>query len=318
METSSCFLCNVKKGVCANWIVVESNMRQKGMTRKSIFDIECRLNLIDEYQDILEDLDKSEILINGKKLTIISVMDESIKDWPHRHASASIVSFIKKRIRNCCSSQELSEEEKDLLILELFINLLKWAPVHYKFLSDPLAFHIGEPSMSFRLEKFIENIEYVIEQCNMKVCEIQAPAFPKYVITKRDADVDTTIDIAPELSEVLLSYMDIRNATDEDFKKNAIKTLADYLEPKRYSFNGTGYKGLCDDVFYAFNTVSVRHNNDKQVTLKKTERMKLYDALFRMSLHLIQKERIDEYRSFIQEIKGQSVGQRLTENDSKQ
>lgn len=273
------------------------------MTRKSIFDLECRVDLGEEFKEILEDLQKSKITVRLKTTTVFAAMDESIKDWPYRNGSYTISSYMNKRLYDSNFNQLFSEDENVLYYLELYTNLLHWIPKHYELMADPFDIHIGGPPMRLLLERFLENISYVLEQCNLRVREIETSVFPKYVITKRDADVDTTIDIAPELSEVLLSYLDIRNMADEEFKKNAIKTIADYLEPKRHSFDGTGYRGLCDDVFYAFNGLSIRHNNDTQVKLKKADRMKLYDALFRMSLHLIQKERMDEYRGFIQGIK---------------
>ena len=278
-------------------------MTKKTSMRKSIFDLECRVDFGEEFKDIIGDLQNSKISVGLRTTAVFAALEESIKDWPYRSGSSSILSYMKKRLYGSNSKQLFSDEEIALYYLELYINLLHWVPKHYDMMADPYDLHIGGLPISASLDRFIEDISFILEQCNMRVREVQSPVFPKYVITKRDADVDATIDVAPELSEVLLSYLDIRNAKDEEFKKSAIKIIADYLEPKRHSFDGTGYKGLCDDVFYAFNGISVRHNNAKQVSLKKADRMKLYDALFRMSLHLIQKERMDEYRGFIKEIK---------------
>lgn len=287
-------------------------MVKKGF-RKSIFDLESRVDLVEELHDLREDMKNTIVSCNEvKSKAVISILDESITDWPYREGSSSIHLYMRKRLYSEYPRLLFPEDENAVFYFELYLNLLHWAPEHYNGKPDPFDLILKNPPLEESLKRFIENITFVLEKCNMNVREDKVNAFPQYIITKRDAQVDTTIDIVPELSEVLLSYLDIRNQHDEVFKKNAIKTIADYLEPKRKTFKGTGYSGLCDYVFYAFNRLGIRHNNKEQVTLKKSERMKLYDVLFRMTMHLIQKEKMDECMSFIEAIKtGSDSGESL-------
>lgn len=278
-------------------------MARKQILRKSIFDLERRMDLLDEFREIRDDMANTKIAINKLKTeTVLAALDESIKDWPYRAGASSIISFIEKR----CYDKELkpffTEEEIALYYLELYYNLLCWAPEHFESVSDAFDLRIGQRPISDSLRRFLENISYSLEQCNMRVREIEMTYFPQYIISKRDASVDSTLEVAPELSDVFLSYLDIRNQKDEKFKKNAIKSIADYLEPKEKSFKGTGYSSLCNDVFNAFNNLTIRHNNNRQKTVRKADRIKVYDALFRMSLHLIQKEQIDEDQLFVKSI----------------
>ena len=278
-------------------------MAGKQKLRKSIFDIECRVDLLDEYREIREDMANTKIAINKLKTkTVLAALDESIKDWPYRAGASSILSFMEKRCYDKNFKPLFTEEEIVLYYLELYYNLLCWAPEHYESVSDAFDLRIGQRTISDSLRRFIENISYSLEQCNMRVREIEMSYFPQYIISKRDASVDLTIEAAPELADILLSYLDIRNQRDEKFKKAAIKAIADYLEPKEKCYRGTGYSSLCSDVFNAYNNLSIRHNNKRQKPVKKGDRIKVYDALFRMSLHLIQKEKIDADQLFVKSI----------------
>ena len=126
---------------------------------------------------------------------------------------------------------------------------------------------------------------------------------PKYIIGKRNANVDAAIEYVPDLAEVLLSYHDIRNQKDENVKKLILKAIADYLEPIRKRFTGTSYAILCDDLFIIFNKCSIRHNNKDQWKLNKKERMSIYDDTFKAAIHLFQMDQVKEYKDRISELK---------------
>lgn len=278
-------------------------MKNQQIKRKSIFDLERRIDLNREILEFETDIKRSTVLVNAmSSRAVINVLNESIQDWPYREGARSVSSYFEKKFYDLNMNLLFSEEERAVFRFELYINLLYWAPSHFNALADPFDFNLHSIPLDQSLGVFIENITFLLEKINMKVRKIETSVCPKYVITKRDADVDLTIEAAPELSELLLSYLDFRNQNDENFKKNTIKAIADYLEPMRGEFKGTGYRSLSDDVFKAFNILSIRHNNSKQKEVKQKDRIKLYDALFRMSLHLIQKNRVDECQSFVQSI----------------
>lgn len=98
----------------------------------------------------------------------------------------------------------------------------------------------------------------------------------------------------------------VRNEKDEKFKKSELKFIADYLEPKRKEFKGTSYNGLCDDVFFAFNKCNIRHNNDAQIKMKKSDRMKMYDDTFKMCLILVQVQEVTKYAEKVKGLKESS------------
>ena len=59
---------------------------------------------------------------------------------------------------------------------------------------------------------FLQNIAALLEKCNWTVREKKMKDYIQYIITKRDAGVDAVLEQAPELSETLLEYLDLRNA----------------------------------------------------------------------------------------------------------
>ena len=145
---------------------------------------------------------------------------------------------------------------------------------------------------------------------NMRVRRISAKEPPQYVISKRNANVDAVIDAAPELSDALLSYLDVRNQNDEAAKKTVLKAAADYLEDmhKAKHYKGTMYAGLEDAIFIVFNKAGIRHGDKKQWKLKKSERMKLYDQTFKAVIHLLQGEDIDAFRATVKELNQRMSG----------
>lgn len=268
--------------------------------RKSIFDLERRSDFLTDYAMLIEDMKNSTVRSKSmKNCALYSFLDECIQDWPYRQATSSMSQYL-----NNLNVEKLGEEIIDTIYAtELIYNLLEWAPKHDTRTSNPLSGLTWDCDVSSVCERFLENIEFILEQNNMAVREVGKESPLQYRIYKRRAEVDAAMESAPDLAEVLLSYLDVRNEKDEKFKKTALKTIADYLEPKRKEFKGTIYNSLCDDVFFAFNKCCIRHNTYDQVKLKKFERMKMYDNTFKMCLILIQYQDVKAYADKVKEYK---------------
>ena len=99
----------------------------------------------------------------------------------------------------------------------------------------------------------------------MTVREVnQTNCFPQYRIYKRNAAVDTTVKKVPDLSDVLLSYLDIRNENDKKFKKGALIQLYNYMEPKRSVYKGLICGTISEEFFVSMNKLGIRHNTSDQ------------------------------------------------------
>lgn len=276
-------------------------------SRKTIFELERRKDLFADYNNVISDVDSA--LVTSKSLSsmkLIQLLDECIKTWPYRQAANSMDSFAKAH------GFEYNNPGKEMDVIysyELLINLLYWAQECEN--NSRTSFDWNEQStITKETLRCIENIEYNLEMVNMRVRKIDTENAPKYVVSKRDTDVDAVIEAVPELSAALLSYLDVRNQKDEASKKATLKAIADYLEPRRKSkyYQGTSYNGLCEELFTVFNNAAIRHNNDKQWKLRKLERMKLYDQTFKAAVHLMQMEDVKAFAEHVSELKNKASG----------
>lgn len=275
---------------------------EKVNSRKTIFDLERRIDLREEYEAIMEDM--KQTMVESKELkdiTIDSLLNSSIKTWRYRSAATDIRSFAKNH--GFCY-YDASSDEDILYSFELMINLLHWAPMHEVKRVSTFDFSIGgRTTIPGECTRCIENLECILEQANWCVHESTKDPYPKYTLRKRSADVDATIEAVPELAEALLAYLDLRNQKDEEAKKSILHAIADYLEPKRKDYKGTAYHSLCEDLFTVFNKCNIRHNNSSQVKLRKPQRMKLYDQAFKASPHLLQKEEVSDFQASVSKVK---------------
>ena len=271
-------------------------------SRKTIFDLERRNDLVSDFKFTVDDLEKTTVTTKSfSSLSMKQLLNDCIKTWPYRQGANSIPSYASAKGFEVFDT----ENETDILYnYELFLNLLHWAPTYDINRADILDFN---DSSTVREECFrcIENIEYKLEMVNMRVREIAKGETSQYVISKRDANVDAVIEVVPELSEALLSYLDVRNQNDEDAKKAILKVIADCLEQKRKDkcYQGTEYNRLCENLFAVFNNASIRHKNSQQWKLKKSERMKLYDQTFKAAIHLMQMEDVKNFNDAVSELK---------------
>ena len=267
--------------------------------RKTIFDLERRCDLLTEYEQIVTDLRNTYI----QNANMIFTLGLCIRTWPHRQGAISIDSYANS---HGFSALDDTSEVDALYSLELLLNLLHWAPPNEKLSAGPFDVNFGEASqLEKECTRCIENIEYFLTHINMRVREKNVAPFPQYAISKRDAQVDAVIEAVPDLSEALLSYLDIRNQNDMGVKEAVLKAIADYLEDRHREnyYKGTMYAGLERDIFTVFNNVDIRHSGQKQWKLRKPERMKLYDQTFKAAVHLLQMEDVKSFNVTVSDLK---------------
>ena len=271
-------------------------------SRKTIFDLERRSDLVSDFKFMVVDLEKTNVITKSYgNMSLKQLLNDCIKTWPYRQGTNSIPSYASAKGFDIF---DIDDETEILYNYELFLNLLHWAPTYDQRRVD--LFSINDSSTIIEeCVRCIENIEYKLEMVNMRVREVITGETPQYVISKRDANVDAVIEAVPELSEVLLSYLDVRNRNDEDAKKAVLKTIADYLEDRHKSkyYKETMYASLEDNIFTVFNKAGIRHGDKKQWNLHKPARMKLYDQTFKAVIHLLQMEDVRYFNNTVSDLK---------------
>lgn len=264
--------------------------------RKSIFELERRILLQDAFKGVFADLLNTRINsgLYGMN-SLYSIMSTEIKDWPYRDGATSMSMYA-----NYHGFVFKGKSDEDILYsFELLINLLQWVFIHEK--TYCLKYSV---TVSSEFQRCFENIDFLLEQLNWVIREKHVKNnFPQYIITKRDVDVDSVLATVPELSETLLSYLDVRNQNDIWAKRIILKQIADFLEKKKPVYDGTEYRNLSRDLFMVFNKCNIRHNNDEQIEMDDKQRMALYDQTFKAAVHLIRKETVDEFRQNVEILK---------------
>lgn len=252
--------------------------------RKSIFEIENRLNINKEYERLIDSLfEESSIYYNHQFMDFYSFIDEYVFNlWDNRDTFTSLDEYMEHIGVN--KYQTSLSEVSFLNFLELLLNL-----------SDTIKRKIGINSISFnsiKVKNIIEhNVPIILEKMNYQFVEYNN----KICIIKRDADVDSILNIVPEnIAELLLSYNDIRNNTKES-KISILKSIDVYLETdeNKKSFKSIDSK-LVDSIGTITNRMGINHpiNVEPYLSLSETDIINWYDKCFKMMIHLIRTREI--------------------------
>lgn len=263
----------------------------------SIFTIERRKNFPAAFSKFFEDLQSSVTTSTGDSYKMFAFLDRCLRYWPHRCGATGIDDYLKGIGVDITNPKE----DKDLLLtLELLINILHWAPKQDINDDQNTEFSISfkKNDVENEAERLLGNAEYLLEQCcNMTVREVEDDKFPKYYITKRNARIDAAVMAAPDLSDVLLGYLDIRNADDIEYKKSALTALYGFMEPRRKEYKALTCSAVSEEFFTSMNSFGIRHNTKSQVRMQSKKKMEVCDKLFMMAVYILQTVEVNEYKN---------------------
>lgn len=263
---------------------------------QSIFTIERRRDFKSEFAKFFRELRTSITTTSGTVYTIIAYLDRCIKFWPYRYGATSIDDYLK------AINVDITNPKCDtdlLLTLELIINLLYWAP-HQDAIDDKnsdFVISFVKNEVQTESDRLIENATYMLEQCcNMSIREEKDGRYSKYHITKRKTEVDSVLDVVPELSNLLLGYMDVRNANDLKYKEKVLLAIYGELEPRRKEIKAWSCSAVSEEYFADMNKFGIRHNTEKQIKLTPKKKLIVYDKLFDMGLYVFHTEKVKQHK----------------------
>lgn len=263
--------------------------------RKSIFDLEIRVNVDKEFENISNILFQCDSLYyNNRWYSLYDFLNSEIFPiWKYKGLFVDFDDFIDKMNINLESNY--CSEEKFLYLIELLINL--W----------PIAIN----KLNLKLNKYFSSkvlgymdisIPTIIEKLNYKIIDED----DKKKIIKRDADVDSILDTIPSnYVALLLDYNDIRN-NNLNSKMDILKKLDLFIEA-----NKDEYKSL-DKVTYnaiqiIVNKMGINHpiKEEPFKSLMSNELLKWYDKCFKLMIHLIRRKEVNtinnQCKEFIKE-----------------
>ena len=273
--------------------------------RRTIFDLESRINFIDEYIKIIEMLFRENVIyFRNNAISLYSFYNKyCFKYWKYRETYSDIEEYCERFNLNLYKDYEYVafnsyynikiKEEDFLFLLEMLLNMQKVANEKYDY--SKIIFNDNSIK-----ELVSHNICFILEKMNYQSIEKD----DKVIIIKRDADVDSILDIVDnDIREYLLSYNDIRCNNIED-KKSILKKLDLFLDNHKKHFQDID-SNLLNDIDFIINKFGINHIDDeyKNKIPNNKELMILYDKIFKMIIHLLRKEEIDKYRKEIKRLK---------------
>ena len=263
--------------------------------RKSIFEIEVRVDINTEYKNLKNILlESNSLFYNNDWYSLYKFLnDEVFPVWKYKGLYIDFQDFLNKLDINISSN--VCDEEKLLYILELLINLWPLAKKKLDFRNSEF--------FSKRVIGYLDiSIPTVVEKLNYQIVKDG----DKSIIIKRDADVDSVIDIVKEdCSKLLLEYNDIRNNTMIS-KSNILKGLDLYIEEEKEK-----YKSLDNDTYNSIqlivNKMGINHPiNEEPYKSYSTEEIEIwYDKCFKLMIHLIRKKSVNEINKERKKITGE-------------
>jgi hypothetical protein len=251
--------------------------------RKSIFEIENRLDIQKEFQKIVQILHYTEntvlttYIYDGMWIKYKNLLDRMVfKKWKYRDT------FL-----NC--DEYLEHIGITIPVIKGTINISQDVFLHYlEFILNMNQIVINkriiEKSDDIVIATF-DNIFLILEKLNYKIEKVE----DKIILVKRDADVDSILDkVIVTVTEALLEYNDFRNKNDIEAKKGILKVLDLYIEENKSDIKGLDSK-LYDSIGTVVNKMGINHPIKEEPFTKYTNQQLLewYDKCFLMMIHAI-------------------------------
>lgn len=254
--------------------------------RKSIFEIENRLDIKKEFESLIDALyEKETIYYDHGFMSFFRFLNEYVFNlWEYRDTFTELEEYLEhigitNRVIN---KYDVLTKETFLNFLELLMNLLL-----------VIEKNIGLNKISFQNIKtkniISHNVPLILEKMNYELYTEE----DTIRIRKRDADVDSVLELVPEdISLLLLSYNDIRNS-NVDSKKTILKKVDLYIDKYKSKYKSIG-KDLLDSIETIVNKMGINHVSDELPfsNLSDSELCEWYDKCFKMMIHLIRTEDI--------------------------
>lgn len=250
--------------------------------RKSIFDLELRVDINYEFKRLKEVLFlKNGIAYEGHYYSLYDFLNEEVFPiWKHRGMFVDFDDFCERL--DIGIEDETINEEEFLYLLELLVNL--WMVGLEKINSNEIEY------CSSKVIGYLKgNLPLLIEKMNYQIIR----AKDIFRIIKRDADVDSILDLLPNnCAELLLDYNDIRNNTLA-MKKTILKKLDLFIEE-----NKRKYQSYDTDTYNSIqiivNKMGINHpiKEEPYTSLDDNGLIEWYDKCFKLMIHLIRKENI--------------------------
>lgn len=252
--------------------------------RKSIFDLEVRINIDYEFDNLKKLLLENNTIWHQRTYyNLYEILnDELFPIWKYKGVMVDFDDFCNRLnidwLYHSCS------EENFLYLVELLLNLWKIAEI--KIISE------NEQYCSKRILGYMRcSLPLIVEKLNYQIINEK----DKCRIVKRDSDVDSILEIVPKsCASLLLDYNDIRNNTLKN-KMAILKELDLFIEKNKKTYQSLD-KDTYNSIQVIVNKMGVNHpiKEEPYISFDEDKLIEWYDKCFKLMIHLIRKKEINE------------------------
>ena len=268
--------------------------------RKSIFEIENRLDIDREFSNFISCLyEQGSVRYNYSSMSFYKFLSDYVFNlWDYRDTFIDFDSYLEHiGILDAYINGILPiPEDVFLNFLELILNLSEL--IRIRFVNRNTTFSYN----SIRVKGIFEhNIPLILERMNYESYSDR----DRIMIRKRDSDVDSILELVPDdIQNLLLEYNDIRNNNVES-KQIILKKLDLFIEKDKKKYKGLN-ASTYDSIQIIVNKMGINHPITEQPysDLKSDELIKWYDKCFKLMIHLIRIEDINEINADRKKISG--------------
>ncbi|MBR1718089.1 MAG: hypothetical protein IJ715_02320 [Bacilli bacterium] len=246
--------------------------------KKSIFDVEIRLDFKKEFFKMLKYLHYAEntTKCNRNYYTFIGAIDSYIyKYWPYRGTTLNCTEFLES-----IGISKFFFAKPDCIDIDRFLYYIEFIYNIYEYAMYSGSICVDDENV----KAVLENIEIIAEKLNYKFVQ----QGDKFLLTKRDVNVDSVINkVDEDIALLLLEYNDFKVKDNLKRKNEILKSIDKYIEK-----NQSEYSNIDKDSYksfgYILNNFGVNHKiNDKYKDITTDKLLKWYDKAFDLAIHLI-------------------------------
>lgn len=253
--------------------------------RKSIFDIEIRLNINKEFYKMVDYFHSitGTTYCNGSRYNLIKAINQkAFQEWSFRGTAISCEEYLDNIGLPSCYFKDKQgiSEEKFLYYLEFIYNIISFSVMNRYITIE-----------NEKVISIVKNLNIIAEKLNYQFVEEEE----RFLLVKRDADVDSVLDIVePNVSLLLLEYNDFKVKDNIIRKTEILKAIDKYIEE-----NQSVYSKLDKDSYsswgYIVNKFGVNHKiEEKYKNISDEERLEWYDKAFYLAIHMIRLSKIKD------------------------
>lgn len=262
----------------------------------SIFDNESEFNLRYEMNELDEFLRSRKISINGEKKSLLTIFDENIGLWPYSRAATDVDGYMYK-LEKSFDEGDYDWEKQFYCYFQLYYNLSAFILELLKEDNTSLG---DQKELDNLLITCMRTIQKSLNLNHMHIEKIE----DKYIIVENEMNIFAIDDKHQDILKTFNKYIDYLHKDNVAYKRTLMRAMASYFEPRRDYYKETDSKDIVDTLFFGFNNLNIRHNNNGQVKLENDKDfIPLYDKMFKMALHIIKSEDVKQYKQDIDKYK---------------